>query len=193
MLVGRFDLLACNPFIRLAFQVAGCNEKLCVGHFIDLGQSLGLPGAMVIAGVNGAPDRFGETRMNAFGPRLGIAYQLNSKTVLRTAGAIYYQPSREDGNADNGIQGFGGTFSTIGNFLSNGVSYLVKDGFTGFAPQIAAIRPPITDPAVLSRNLIQQGPFLYFPKAGRASYFADWNFTVERSITERSVARLSYH
>ena len=35
----------------------------------------GIPGAMVYAGVNGAPTHFGETRMNAFGPRLGVAYQ----------------------------------------------------------------------------------------------------------------------
>ena len=153
----------------------------------------GLPGAMVIAGVNGAPNRFGETRMNAFGPRLGFAYQLNDKTVIRTGSAIYYQPSREDGNADNGIQGFGGTFGAIGNFLSNGISFQVRDGFTGFAPQIAAIRPPIADPDILSRNLLQQTAFFYFPKAGRAPYFADWNFTIERRVTETSVARVSYH
>ena len=30
---------------------------------------------MVYAGVDGAPTHFGETRMNAFGPRLGVAYQ----------------------------------------------------------------------------------------------------------------------
>jgi hypothetical protein len=34
----------------------------------------GIPGAMVYAGVNGAPEHFGDTRMNAFGPRLGVAY-----------------------------------------------------------------------------------------------------------------------
>jgi len=153
----------------------------------------GLPGAMVIAGVNGAPERFGETKKNAFGPRLGLAYQLNSKTVIRTGSAIYYQPSREDGNADNGIQGFGGTFGSIGNNLSNGISYLVKDGFTGFSSQIAAIRPPITDPAALSRNLLQQGPFFYYSKAGRAPYFVDWNFTAERTLTATSLARISYH
>jgi hypothetical protein len=153
----------------------------------------GLPGAMVIAGVNGAPDRFGETKKNAFGPRLGLAYLLNSKTVIRSGSAIYYQPLREDGNADNGIQGFGGTFGSIGNNLSNGISYLVKDGFTGFSSQIAAIRPPITDPAALSRNLLQQAPFFYYSKAGRAPYFVDWNFTIERTLTASSLARVSYH
>ena len=74
----------------------------------------GLLGAMIFAGVDGAPKRFGETKMNAWGPRLGIAYELDSKTVIRTGSAIYYQPIREDGNADNGIQGFGGDSTAQG-------------------------------------------------------------------------------
>jgi hypothetical protein len=153
----------------------------------------GIPGSMLFAGVNGAPDRFGETRKNAFGPRLGVAYQLDSKTVIRTGGAIYYQPSREDGNADNGIQGFGGTFGATGNFLSNGISYQVKDGLGAFATQIRSLTPPISDPQTLTGNLFQQAPFFYFPKAGRAPYFADWRFTIERSVTSNSVFRASYH
>ena len=52
---------------------------------------------MVYAGQNGSPEHFGATRMNALGPRLGIAYQLDAKTVIRTGGAVYYQPAREDG------------------------------------------------------------------------------------------------
>src|SRR5262249_29748199 len=81
----------------------------------------GLPGAMEFAGDGpgrSGKERFGETRQNAFGPRLGLAYQLTSRTVIRAGGAIYYQPSREDGNADNGIQGFAGGFGAPGNFLA---------------------------------------------------------------------------
>jgi hypothetical protein len=153
----------------------------------------GLPGAMIYAGVDGAPERFGLTRKNAFGPRLGMAYQIDSKTVIRAGGSIYYQPSREDGNADNGIQGFGGTFGSIGNSLSNGISYLVKDGFRSFAPQIAALQPPIANAATLSANLLNQTPFYYNPAAGRAPYFGDWNLTIERGVTANSVFRASYH
>ena len=153
----------------------------------------GIPGAMVYAGQNGQPERFGRTRMNAFGPRLGFAYQLDAKTVIRSAGAIYYQPSREDGNADNGIQGFGGTFGATANFLSNGVSYLLQDGVTGFATQIKNLTPPIATPQVLTANLFQQTPFFYNPSAGRAPYFGDWNFTIERTLTSNSVLRATYH
>ncbi|MBI2689215.1 MAG: TonB-dependent receptor [Acidobacteria bacterium] len=153
----------------------------------------GLPGAMVLAGRDGAPERFGETRKNAFGPRLGFAYQLDSRTVIRSGSAIYFQPSREDGNADNGIQGFGGTFGSIANALSNGVSYLVPTGFLPFSQQIGALQPPVKDAATLSANLLNQAPFFYYSKAGRAPYFADWNFTVERSLTQNSLIRATYH
>jgi hypothetical protein len=153
----------------------------------------GIPGAMVYAGVNGAPDRFGATRLNAFGPRLGVAYQLNSKTVIRTGGAIYYQPPREDGNADNGIQGFGGTFGATANFLSNGISYLVKNGLQSFATQIQNLKPPIADPQTLTGNLFQQSPFFYFSETGRTAYFSDWQFSIERMITRSSVFRATYH
>ena len=153
----------------------------------------GIPGAMVYAGVNGAPSRFGETRMNAFGPRLGVAYQLNSKTVIRSGGAIYYQPLREDGNADNGIQGFGGTFGATGNFLSNGISFLTKNGLAAFAAQIQNLKPPIADPQTLTGNLFQQSPFFYFSKTGRSAYFSDWQISIERTLTNDSVFRATYH
>ena len=153
----------------------------------------GIPGAMVFANVGGQPDRFGQTKKNAFGPRLGIAYQLNSKTLIRTGGSIFYQPSREDGNADNGIQGFGGTFGATGNFLSNGISYLVKNGITAFSTQIKNLTPPISDPQTLTANLSLQTPFFYNPQAGRAPYFGDWQFTIERTMTSNSVLRVTYH
>ena len=153
----------------------------------------GIPGAMVYAGVNGAPEHFGETRMNAFGPRLGIAYQVNSKTIIRTGGAIYYQPPREDGNADNGIQGFGGTFGATGNFLSNGISYLTKNGLNDFLTQIKNLTPPISDSQTLTANLFQQSPFFYYSKTGRSAYFSDWQFSIERTITADSVFRATYH
>lgn len=153
----------------------------------------GILGAMVYAGRDGQNERFGETKMNAWGPRLGIAYQMDAKTVIRVGGAVYYQPSREDGNADNGIQGFGGTFGATGNFLSNGISYRVSDGVTAFATQIQNLKPPISSPQTLTGNLFQQTPFFYNPKAGRAPYFGDWQFTVERTVTANSVFRASYH
>ncbi|MGH9658514.1 MAG: hypothetical protein ACRD96_08215, partial [Bryobacteraceae bacterium] len=153
----------------------------------------GIPGAMIFAGDGpgrSGMDRFGETRKNAFGPRLGFAYQLNDKTLIRAGGSIYYQPIREDGNADNGIQGFGGTFSAPANFLSNGISFFRRSGFLPFAAQVEANRPPVINPGI---GVQAFSPFYYNPKAGRAPYFGDWNFTIERTTTRNSVFRASYH
>jgi len=152
----------------------------------------GLPGAMEFAGDGpgrSGKERFGETRQNAFGPRLGLAYQLTSRTVIRAGGAIYYQPSREDGNADNGIQGFAGGFGAPGNFLATGVSYRLRDGFNTFSDLVQANKPPRIDPTIQ----LYGSPFYYFPKAGRAPYFMDYNLTVEHSFSSNTLFRASFH
>ena len=141
------------------------------------------------------PTRFGETRKNAFGPRLGIAYQLNSKTVIRTGGAIFYQPIREDGNADNGIQGFGGTFGATANFLSNGVSFLTKNGVTAVCsaadPEAEAADQGSTQ--TFTTNLFQQSPFYYF--AGPAGHHTSRTGSSDRAHHhgQASVFRATYH
>ncbi|MBO0862005.1 MAG: hypothetical protein J2P21_26640 [Chloracidobacterium sp.] len=82
---------------------------------------------------------------------------------------IYYQPSREDGNADNGIQGFASGFGAPGNFLANGASYRLGEGFNTFKDLVEANRPPRIDPTIqLFRRAI-----LYVPKTGRAPYFVE--------------------
>lgn len=152
----------------------------------------GLPGAMEFAGEGpgrSGKNRFGETRKNAFGPRLGVAYQLTEKTVVRAGGAIYYQPTREDGNADNGVQGFAGQFSTPGNFLATGISYRLSDGFNTFRDLIEANRPPRIDPSIQ----LYGSPFYMFPQAGRSPYFIDYNFTIEHSFKTNTMFRATYH
>ena len=152
----------------------------------------GLLGAMEFAGTGpgrSGKKRFGETRKNGFGPRLGIAYQLTPKTVIRSGAAIYYQPTREDGNADKGIQGFAGWFYSPEDNLSTGISFLLKDGFNTFSNQIAANKPPMIDPSIQLYGV----PFYYSPAAGRSPYFTDWQFSIERRVTSSSVGRVTYH
>jgi hypothetical protein len=152
----------------------------------------GILGAMQFTG-NGpgrnGKDRFFETRFNAFGPRLGIAYQINSRTVIRTGGAISYQPTREDGNADNGVQGFGGSFSASSNYLGSGIALQLKDGFLPYAAAVAANKPPVINPGLQ----LFGSPYFWFPPTGRAPYFMDWQFTIEHSVTPNSLIRLTYH
>lgn len=154
----------------------------------------GYLGAMEFAGSGtgrSGRDILQDTRKNGFGPRVGFAYQLNPKTVIRAGGSVMYDSNREDGNADSGIQGFGGNFSSPSNFLSTGISFQLKDGFLapGISPLVEAARPVRIDPALA--NYV--GPTYRKPENGKTGYFYDYNFTVEHSITPNTLARASFH
>lgn len=162
----------------------------------------GLPGAVIFAG-NGPGrsgiDHFGQTRLNAWGPRVGFAYQLFPSTVIRGGGGIFYMPVREDGNADNGNMGFAGRYWSPGNRLAQGVTARLQSTTTGgfldpwyqSADPMAmpAQHPPIINPGIL----LGSGVFWYQPKSGRTPYLGTWDLTVEHELGKSSVARVSYH
>jgi Carboxypeptidase regulatory-like domain/TonB-dependent Receptor Plug Domain len=157
----------------------------------------GLLGALIFAGHG--PGRTGlssilQHRNLAFGPRAGFAYLLTPKTVLRAGGAIFYNSNKEDGNADGGIQGFGGNFSAPANYFTSGVSIIFPNGSNGavagfnpFTSLIAAAAPPQVNP-----SLINYGSPSYFSD-GRVGQYYDYNFTVERSITSTTLFRAAFH
>src|SRR5215472_7348272 len=154
----------------------------------------GLLGAMEFAGSGAGKtgrDILQFTRHNGFGPRLGFAYQLTPKTVLRAGGSIVYDSIREDGNADSGIQGFGGSYSAPSNFYSNGIALLFSTGFTDPAlqPLVAAAKP-----VQISPNVANFSSPTYRPgESGMPGYYADYNFTLEHSLTPSTLWRGSFH
>ena len=130
-----------------------------------------------------------DVRKNAFAPRLGFAYQLNDKTVIRGGGAIMYDIIREDGNADNGIQGFGGGFGSVANSLSNGISFTQKNGLGDFRALVEGQRPPQKNP-----GLGVNGSVTYKTReSGKPGYYTDYNLTVEHSLTPSTLLRASFH
>ena len=74
------------------------NNNLIVGFNPDALNSIsttsGIPtrGAVMFAGVNGAPRETGNPNLNKFSPRLGAAYQLNSKTTIRGGYGVFWAP-----------------------------------------------------------------------------------------------------
>jgi outer membrane receptor protein involved in Fe transport len=109
----------------------------------------GILGAFEFAGSGpgrSGKSRFQDTRYNGLGPRIGIAYQLTPSTVLRAGSAIYYQAMREDGNADNGVQGFGGRFNALADYLATGISFRLSNGLNEFGNQVQVQKPPRIDP-----------------------------------------------
>jgi hypothetical protein len=72
-IITRFNTTVANV---LASQVPGLNLK----------------GAAEYAGQNGAPTSVGNYNFSKWGPRVGAAYQLNSKTVLRGGYGLFWAP-----------------------------------------------------------------------------------------------------
>lgn len=152
----------------------------------------GLLGALEFAGSGqgrSGKNRFQDTRKNGFGPRVGFAYQATSRTVVRGGSAIFYQAMREDGNADNGVQGFGGRFSALPDFLATGISFRLENGFTEFGNAVENLRPPKIDPSLVNFQV----PTYMTAEAGRAPMFYDWNLTIEQQLASNMVFRIGYH
>ncbi|NWF83566.1 MAG: TonB-dependent receptor [Bryobacteraceae bacterium] len=145
----------------------------------------GLPGATLYAG-------YGQGRCNcwpvntyalALGPRLGAAYQVNPKTVLRAGFAISYgqvTQFRYIGGGNSLGMGFNSiAFSTpaFGDpavLMRNGLSY-------NPAELLAASYDPGIRPLP---NQINSPPALVDPNAGRPPRVANWNIALQRELTK---------
>ncbi len=112
----------------------------------------------------GKPDR------NDFGPRLGLAYQVNSKTVLRGGGGIYYV--RDIGNA---------VFDVVRN-----IPFTIRQAETA-----NTLSPNLT----WDRLFTQAGApsFLLINQYGEpTSYVAQWQASLQRELTRNMSLEVTY-
>ena len=136
----------------------------------------GLPGAMIFAGTGqGRTGRrsFVDTDLSGYGPRLGLAYQLTPKTVLRTGYGIYY--------SNNYLELSNAGFNITGSFqsLDNGVTpaFRLRDGFPQNFRQESSI-----DPTFLNRN---SGSFIE-QSAAAMPRTQNWSFSVQREFSSNT-------
>ena len=149
----------------------------------------GRPGALEFLG--DGPGRtgrksFADTYWKNFAPRLGFAYQLNSKTALRSAYGIYYAL----GNANAGLRD---SIQMSNGWIVNPVFTSQDVGVTpafnwdqGFPQNFT--RPPVIDPSAANGNDLR----VVGRNDGRPPYFQNWSFTVEREIVPRVNIELTY-
>ncbi|MBL8290600.1 MAG: carboxypeptidase regulatory-like domain-containing protein [Bryobacterales bacterium] len=112
----------------------------------------------------GVPDR------NDFGPRAGIAYQINSKTVLRAGGGMYFV--RDIGNA---------VFDIVRN-----IPFTIRQAETA-----DTTRPNLT----WNRLFTSTGApsFLLINQYGeRTSYVTQWQSSVQRELTRNMSLEVTY-
>jgi hypothetical protein len=178
----------------------------------------GTPGIMQFAG--SGTDSCGcttpaTTYWKDFGPRLGAAYELDSKTVLRASYGIYYGLSNgglgSSGASAGGLQnGFSAAPSPASPGLSQPVFYLNSSGYnarlsnsafggTGFT----VTPPPIIDPlygtyystssALNATEKLSQTLAYIDPKyGGREPEFPSWSIGFQRLLTPDITATVAY-
>jgi hypothetical protein len=136
-----------------------------------------------------------EAHYRNFGPRLGAAYRLNDKTVLRAGYSIMY--ARALGSRTIGRQGLSQLgFNATNNSISpgnNAPAYYWDSG----VPAIAQA-PPFIDPAygtgyITSNPTGVQNPVYGDPRlGGKPPYYLNWNFGVQHSLTTNMTVDVTY-
>jgi hypothetical protein len=150
--------------------------------------AVGLKGALAYAGEGpGRTGRrsFANTDYSSWGPRLGFAYSVNDKTVVRGGYGIYY-------GAGNGLTGgfclgcaFG--FTAKPEFFSPdniAPAILWDNGFptTGFQ------LPPFVSPSFANG----QSPWYISPDSGKAPRIHNYNINIQRELPGKLVVELAY-
>jgi len=145
-----------------------------------------LPGAYQYAGYGPGechctgPEK---TYYQSFGPRVGLAYQVDPKTVIRAGYGIYYDALKISGFADSDSFGFFGGYTAPygGNPYATIYQISKINGYQGKYP-------PFTDPAGYngqSPNVIQTGTA--FP--GKTM---NWTFDVQRQLANNLMLDVAY-
>jgi len=148
------------------------------------------PGRLAFAGTKWGAASFGErhpekTFHKGFAPRVGFAYTLTPKTVVRTGYGVFFMQNFYPGwNGGIATDGFNTTAAFSSSQGGLQPAFLLQDGF----PQNFA-QPPFIDSTY--RN--GQGGPNYRPfDANQLPYSQQWNLSVEHQFTEHFYISAAY-
>ncbi len=150
------------------------------------------PVGMLFGGSNndpGCPAGFGSNNNLAnFAPRVGFAYKVDSKTVVRGGGGFYYvPPSTVASNGFVDTAPFGPRFDFEGN-----VSFVDPFGSQGISPNPfpAQYGPSLPDSS--ATFTLPVSIYGTFARDWKMAQVATWNMTVERQFGSNWVLRAAY-
>jgi hypothetical protein len=158
-----------------------------------------LPGGFIFAG--DGPGRcnceFSKTYNFAFAPRLSIAYQIGSKTVLRAGWGIFYSGGDSwaylnggyslNGLGLNSVQASAPSFGLVSSQFSSGIIYSPA--------QLTALNlsPGVnTTPGQLNTFSSVWGGLYNDPNAGRPARINQWNIALERQLSKSMSIQAAY-
>ncbi|MGC2467600.1 MAG: TonB-dependent receptor [Candidatus Acidiferrum sp.] len=149
--------------------------------------------SLVVAGVGGNPLDIGMQRnYKDFAPRIGVAYQLTSKDVVRAGYGISYEPFADNtyaydfpvkqNNAFNNVSGFGPAV------LPDGTAATFEKGFP--APLVATI--PSNGIIAANTPLLISQSYDVINLHYRDPYIQSWNLTYERALPGKFTLGIGY-
>jgi hypothetical protein len=127
----------------------------------------------------------------ALGPRLGAAYQINSKTVIRGGIGLVYNPTGVFG----GFIANAGSSPTLvlGQYLANAAGTPTLGLSQGLPPSVQVKWPDVNNPAAgQSVGAVVGAPTLLSPQSGRPGRVYQFNFTIQREISRNFVVEAAY-
>jgi hypothetical protein len=117
----------------------------------------------------------------AFGPRLGFAYSINAKTVVRGGYGIFYESMKEGSFADQDGLGF---FNRQTVDVTNGGPTQIDNGVTHIFPPTG----PLTPGAQNNQN----GVILVPANTGRPADIQTWNLDIQRQVMNNLMVSVAY-
>ena len=144
----------------------------------------GHPGATVFEATCGCT--FGANYKLAFQPRLGLAYQINPKTVLRAGFGLSYNTTGAGaaGNAAHNNPFVAPAFGIEAMTLATGVPASFLTPWPNFSPGVF--------PAAGNPNALAGPPVVVDPNAGRPPRQYQWSVGLQREIFRDLVVEASY-
>ena len=126
-----------------------------------------------------------DTWYGGIAPRLGMAYALSAKTVIRSGYGMFYDNANMPGWA-SGISQDGYNASASFSSSNNGqqAAFILSDGFPSNHP----VPPNLVSTFDNGGNTPNYRP----RKANRLPYTQQWNLTVEHQFTDRDYVSASY-
>jgi hypothetical protein len=145
----------------------------------------GLTGGVVFSGVDGASRRQFQPQWTNFGPRLGLAYQLESKTVVRAAFGMFFGPSMRAASGTVGNEGFSASTTYTGSPNGLTPSVYLRNPFPN----------GLNSPVGSSQGLLTGvGSSFESPVTGdnKVGYTENWNFNIQRQFRFDTLVEVAY-
>ncbi len=150
--------------------------------------SSGLKGAFALVNTPANPGRTEENMpLNEINPRIGLAFRVNDKTVIRTGYGIFYLPNDVAwNNAPHNL--FINTYSTAWLTTVNNAGVVPLNTFDNPFPN-GITQPPGRNQAFI--NAQANGPSAPV-KNNPGAYSQEWNFNIQRTLPDGTLLDLAY-